>query len=371
MKGFLGHGFVVVVVVVWISTSVLCSKSPKNVELSMPLEAGLLLSKILGGSVFALAGLLATKSNQPLEERIFRGWHLSPNEFPWMVKLKATFPTNRRHIFKKRVCGGALINSQWVLTARHCITWHPPSIPGKFVKSGISATKMQVYLGSHGFYGEDGIQILADRALGRDDYGSPQCSRKHGPHRRGTCAPPAPRSFWDLVFGPPPTGNARRSGKDVTFTNDIALIRLRKPVTFNHKIQSVRLPPSDFPYVGFQAYVAGWGIQGPDAGPSMTLKGAELAVVDGSKVRGCSEQNGWGKMCAVSLDNFYGRAGAACPGDSGSPLVTFDTKNGGWTLIGLLSNGAKSCFKGLPEVYTKVGDYLDWIEETISQNSVP
>ena len=44
-------------------------------------------------------------------------------------------------------------------------------------------------------------------------------------------------------------------------------------------------------------------------------------------------------------------------------------QNGGWTLIGLLSNGAKSCFKGLPEVYTKVGDYLDWIHTTISENS--
>ena len=94
-------------------------------------------------------------------------------------------------------------------------------------------------------------------------------------------------------------------------------------------------------------------------------------IVDGSREKGCSAQTGWGKLCAVSLDNFNGQAGSACPGDSGAPLVTFDTKNGGWTLIGLLSNGAKSCFKGLPEVYTKVGDYLDWIYKTMNENSVP
>ena len=91
-------------------------------------------------------------------------------------------------------------------------------------------------------------------------------------------------------------------------------------------------------------------------------------VVDGARTKGCSAQTGWGKLCAVSLDNYNGIAGSACPGDSGSPLVTYDRRNGGWTLIGLLSNGAKSCFKGLPEVYTKVGDYLDWIRETIQQN---
>ena len=96
-----------------------------------------------------------------------------------------------------------------------------------------------------------------------------------------------------------------------------------------------------------------------------------LQVVDGTKTQGCKSQSGFGKLCAVSLDDFNNKAGAACPGDSGSPLVTFDEQNGGWTLLGLLSNGAKSCFKGLPEVYTKVGDYLDWIHTTIRENSLP
>ena len=96
-----------------------------------------------------------------------------------------------------------------------------------------------------------------------------------------------------------------------------------------------------------------------------------MQVVDGTKTKGCIAQSGYGKLCAVSLDDFNDKAGAACPGDSGSPLVTYDEKNGGWTLIGLLSNGAKSCFNGLPEVYTKVGDYLDWIYDTMRANSVP
>ena len=184
-------------------------------------------------------------------------------------------------------------------------------------------------------------------------------------------------SEWNVAFskqnlfyrhGPLPQ---TRQGRDITFTNDIALIKLNRRVRFTDKIQPVKLPHSQFSYMGYQCYVSGWGIQAPDEGPSPSLKGAELVVVDGSQTQGCSTQSGWGKLCAVSLDDFNGKAGAACPGDSGSPLVTYDSKNGGWTLIGLLSNGAKSCFKGLPEVYTKVGDYLDWIYDTIRENSVP
>ena len=83
--------------------------------------------------------------------------------------------------------------------------------------------------------------------------------------------------------------------------------------------------------------------------------------------RGCRSQTGWGKLCAVSSDASDG-GGSACPGDSGSPLVTWDERNGGWTLIGLLSNGARSCFRGMPEVYTKVADYLKWIHKTMEKH---
>jgi secreted trypsin-like serine protease len=52
----------------------------------------------------------------------------------------------------------------------------------------------------------------------------------------------------------------------------------------------------------------------------------------------------------------------SCSGDSGGPLFL---RNGGseepWFQIGVVSFGGKVCGDGLPGVYTKVTEFLDWI----------
>jgi spatzle-processing enzyme len=66
-----------------------------------------------------------------------------------------------------------------------------------------------------------------------------------------------------------------------------------------------------------------------------------------------------------------GEAGKdSCGGDSGGPLMSthlVGRKQISY-LIGLVSYGARKCgSRGLPGVYTRVGEYMTWIESKITE----
>lgn len=60
-----------------------------------------------------------------------------------------------------------------------------------------------------------------------------------------------------------------------------------------------------------------------------------------------------------------GEAGVdSCKGDGGGPLVCFNSNDGTYTLAGLVSWGIDCGQEGIPGVYVKVQQFLDWISET-------
>lgn len=59
----------------------------------------------------------------------------------------------------------------------------------------------------------------------------------------------------------------------------------------------------------------------------------------------------------------------SCKGDSGGPLMLedlSDSTESRWYAVGIISFGSNPCAKqGVPAVYTRVFQYLDWIKSTM------
>ena len=60
---------------------------------------------------------------------------------------------------------------------------------------------------------------------------------------------------------------------------------------------------------------------------------------------------------------FTGKA--SCVTDSGGSLLVREGSGNPWELIGLASIGPNQCGLGVPGVYTRVTNYLTWIESNL------
>jgi len=277
-----------------------------------------LLAAGLSSVAIGAAVLPAVRRSDMVEDRVFRGVQAEQHSWPWMAKLKTIFRKPGARV-RKRACGGALIADRFVLTARHCVSWDST---GKVVDGRM----VELWLGSHGKEGQDGLKVPVRRILIRPDYQAPTCAS-------GVWCPDW--AFWSHR----------------TLTNDIAILELMDPVPSSTKIRPISLARNP-PGPGVTAWVGGWGLDGAFPTPRLNL--APMAVQK-DNFQQCRQQMAPGKMCAIGKD-----FGGPCPGDSGSPLVVY-SKSHGPTLVGLVSNGAESCRDGLPGIFTRVSYYLDWI----------
>lgn len=63
--------------------------------------------------------------------------------------------------------------------------------------------------------------------------------------------------------------------------------------------------------------------------------------------------------------------GDACEGDSGGPLQIFKHRSSPAYVLGVVSYGKGTCPSNAPDIYTKVGYYLDWIQSHVWPNETP
>jgi secreted trypsin-like serine protease len=144
-----------------------------------------------------------------------------------------------------------------------------------------------------------------------------------------------------------------------TMANDLALLRLDKPVELNKYVQPACLPVAE-PQTNANVVLTGWGAEALGGGLFDELKQAQVKVI-GDCGRYWNLFNEKIQLCVgqqVSGDS-------ACQGDSGGPLV--QEYNGQWVLQGVTSyiGDCKTNENYAPNVYSKVVNYVTWIKSII------
>uniref|UniRef100_A0A668ARJ3 trypsin n=1 Tax=Myripristis murdjan TaxID=586833 RepID=A0A668ARJ3_9TELE len=256
--------------------------------------------------------LTPQKPLNTLASRIYGGLKSVPGAIPWQLSLQVnTRGQNYRHI-----CGGALIDSCWALTAAHCISRNSDMV---VVLGGLTLDS-----------DEPAEQIIeVERAIVHNGYDSDSLS------------------------------------------NDIALLKLKATngvcARETRFVKAACLPDTALPY-GKECTVSGWGateeckgnvlyLSAPSAYPN-TQKFAEVLLINSNT---CSRPSVLGNtlddgmICAGYLEGGVD----SCQGDSGGPLTC--DNNGTHVVYGLVSWGYGCALRNKPGVYTRVLHFLNWI----------
>ncbi|XP_060092916.1 trypsin I-P38-like [Heteronotia binoei] len=144
-----------------------------------------------------------------------------------------------------------------------------------------------------------------------------------------------------------------------TLDNDIMLIKLSTPATLNSRVSAITLPSSCVT-TGTQCLISGWGSNGGESFSSPdSLQCLNAPVLSSSQCSSAYPGQITNNMICVG----YLEGGKdSCQGDSGGPVVC----NG--RLQGIVSWGIGCAQKGYPGVYTKVCNYVSWIQSTVRSN---
>ena len=153
--------------------------------------------------------------------------------------------------------------------------------------------------------------------------------------------------------------------------NDIALIQLQKPVNFRLGLKPACLPEK---YQGYpldilskKPMIIGWGSTGINLPTETHLRQTTVPLED---VPSCDDK--YSVIDRVSIGKTQICAGFGskdtCSGDSGGPMLSNELDNGLWAVIGITSFGVGCADDRFPGVYTRVDEYLQWIESNSHSN---
>ena len=120
------------------------------------------------------------------------------------------------------------------------------------------------------------------------------------------------------------------------------------------------------------ASIAGWGITEKGI-PSQHLLFAYMSIVDVEQCRQLNTKLGsWitsQQICAIQTDNAT-RPTDTCQGDSGGPLIQYYNNYGDFVQTGIVSFGEECGNPGIPGVYARVDQFIDWINMVTNNKTV-
>lgn len=307
---------------------------------------------------FAKSGEKARRGPAPAGGKVIGGQLADAGEWPWQVALLVSgMPVGPEAQF----CGGTMLLDEWVLTAAHCV-------------------HMEDELGDFADLPADAISVL----VGTNDLVPGQ----------GDLVPVAAIHRFPGYVG-------------TAFDHDIALIRLARAPQV--PFATITVPDAEFgdqlDQPGVATIVTGWGLVEGGEHPT-SLYETEIQMLDRAQCNaamldvradeavkgfgyaigafGIAEEDAytlWDQLVArapeamsenMLCSGTYEGGKLACSGDSGGPLVV-PLSDGSYVQAGVVSwglsgkAGAGCKETALFSAYTRVSNYLPWLEATINQ----
>lgn len=209
----------------------------------------------------------AEASSRLRENRIIGGEIAEQGFAPYQVSIQNTFGSH--------LCGGVIIDENWILTAAHCMEDYP-------------LEQLLIITGTNNFRQPGAVY-------------RPQFAQVH--------------CMYDQPF----------------YHNDIAVVRVSTSIQFNNKTQKIELAKETL-MPGDVVTLTGWGQVNINEPPPSELYKLDLEVLSREA---CLEA--WSNDKGIDVGHFctFTRKGeGACNGDSGGPLVNSQGK-----LVGLVNWG--------------------------------
>lgn len=266
-------------------------------------------SALLTAMLVALAWTLT--SPPPPSVAVVGGEPISIERAPWQALVVA-------QVDGARLCGGVIIDPEWIATAAHCV-------------AGVSPALLEVNVG---------VDSLRDR----------------GASTRVPVSNVVVHPAWD------PT----------KYRNDIAILQLSTPLSFGSTVAPLSLPlgidSSTWPSAGDTATISGFGATRAGGQPSNELRAATIRILGDALDAACGLYAG-DFFVDVEICAGLPEGGVdACQGDSGGPLVV--EVAGRPVLAGITSFGGECARAGYPGIYTRITTFVPWLQGIVPSASL-